>query len=131
MSQYKENNNIIISDMPLPEDSGMSLIGYLYQAGVNDGLISLEIEAQSKVETDPMTGLYTKSAFFSRSEEYLQKKKDVHFCMVAIDINHFRLFNQVFGRKPGDNYILYLAETLRSYKEEYGGLIGYAGADNF
>ncbi|MBO4395208.1 MAG: EAL domain-containing protein [Eubacterium sp.] len=122
---------MIISDVPLPEDSGMSLVGYLYQAGVNDGLTSLEQEAGVAVERDEMTGLYTKRAFFVQADAYLEHKKQASFCMIAVDINHFRLFNQVFGRKMGDNYILHVAKILTDCRREYGGLIGYAGADNF
>ncbi|MBO6108567.1 MAG: EAL domain-containing protein [Eubacterium sp.] len=131
MGQFKENNNIIISDIPLPEDSGMSLIGYLYQAGVNDGLTPIEIEAEIVTETDRNTGLYVKSSFFAQSEKYLEKKEKSLFCMVAVDINHFRLFNQVFGRKLGDAYIRYVADMLTGYVSEYGGIAGYLGADNF
>ena len=131
MSQFRENNNMIISDVPLPEDSGMSLVGYLYQAGVNDGLTPIENLAKNQTETDAMTGLFTKNAFFIQCESYLEKKKDASFCMSAVDINHFRLFNQVFGRKLGDAYIMHIADTLKRYVSEYGGIAGYGGADTF
>lgn len=131
MGQYSEKNNIVISDVPLPEDSGMSLIGYLYQAGINDGLTPIEQLAEAQSGTDAMTGLYTKNAFFIQAERYLERKKNASFCVVAIDINHFRLFNQVFGRKLGDGYLMHIAETLRTYVEEFGGVAGYAGADTF
>ncbi len=131
MWQFKDNNNMIISDIPLPEDSGMSLIGYLYQAGVNDGILPIEMEAGAVTETDAVTGMFTKNSFYKQAELYLEKKNHLSFCAVAIDINHFRLFNQVFGRKPGDAYIVYLADKLKHYVREYGGVAGYAGADNF
>ncbi len=131
MGQFRENNNMIISDIPLPEDSGMSLVGYLYQAGVNDGLASIEQEAGAVLERDEMTGLFTKRAFFVQADDYLEHRKQASFCMIAVDINHFRLFNQVFGRKMGDNYIMRIAKLLTDCRREYGGLIGYAGADNF
>ena len=54
MGQYSEKNNIVISDVPLPEDSGMSLIGYLYQAGTNDGLAPIKLLAEAQTETDAL-----------------------------------------------------------------------------
>ena len=131
MSQFRENNNMIISDVPLPEDSGMSLVGYLYQAGVNDGLAPIEALAKSRTETDIITGLYTKDAFLIQCEERLEQEKGASFCICAIDIDHFRLFNQLFGRELGDAYIAFISDLLKEYVGEYGGVAGYAGEDVF
>ena len=113
--------------------------------GLYENLKSGELKAETAEETeaddqktsavvadmDVMTGLPTKTIFLEEADEYLEKKKDAAFCMVAIDINHFRLFNQIYGRDAGDKYIIYMAQLLKGYVTEYGGVAGYGGGDDF
>lgn len=35
------------------------------------------------------------------------------YSMVAIDIEHFRLFNKLYGRETGDELILYIQNCLK------------------
>ncbi len=83
------------------------------------------------VEINPLTGLYFSHAFFEKADEYLQKvERDTH-CMVALDLEHFRLFNKIYGREQGDCLLMKLAELLKEYRRNNGGVVGYMGGDNF
>ena len=87
--------------------------------------------APSEPEIDELTKLYGKSAFFDKAAEYLAAHPDDALCMISVDIDHFKLYNQFFGRDSGDRYLKYVAATLRNFEKRYGGLVGYAGADSF
>ncbi len=82
-------------------------------------------------EIDELTKLYSKKVFYDKAYQYLYNNRDLPMCMVAIDIDHFKLYNQFFGRESGDKYLAYVAESLRNFIKLYGGVAGYAGADGF
>ena len=82
-------------------------------------------------EVDDLTKLLTKKAFFEKAGHYLDEHRDDGLCMIAVDIDHFKLYNQFFGRDSGDRYLKYVSAVLRGFVKKYGGIVGYAGADSF
>ena len=44
------------------------------------------------------------------------------YCIVAIDIEHFRLFNKLYGRSSGDEVIRYIYTCLKQSALEYDGI---------
>ena len=80
---------------------------------------------------DPLTGLYHEAAFFEEVERFLQNTDEKTYCMLAIDVEHFRLYNQLHGWEEGDNLLRFIADMLRTYRIAQGGVIGYLGGDNF
>ncbi|MBR0173169.1 MAG: EAL domain-containing protein [Lachnospiraceae bacterium] len=53
------------------------------------------------------------------------------YALAAIDIDHFKLFNEMYGRSAGDNIITETARHLKHYALETGGIAGYFGNDDF
>lgn len=86
---------------------------------------------QAYAERNPLTGLYGNLAFFKKVDEYLKSAEERNYCFVAIDIEHFRLFNKIYGREAGDELLIYIAECLRRIEQSHGGIGGYLGGDNF
>lgn len=86
---------------------------------------------QAYTELNPLTGLYYNHAFFKKADNYLKGVKPRMYCFVAIDIEHFRLFNKLYGREAGDELLIYIAECLKRIQKEHGGIAGYLGGDNF
>lgn len=78
-----------------------------------------------------LTGLYSEKAFFEEVEKFLQTADEKTYCMLAMDVEHFCLYNQLHGREEGDNLLRFIADMLRIYRETQGGVIGYLGGDNF
>ena len=78
-----------------------------------------------------LTGLYFDKAFFEEVENFLKTAEKKTYCMMAIDVEHFRLYNQLHGMEEGDNLLRFIAEMLRTYRDSQGGVIGYLGGDNF
>lgn len=82
-------------------------------------------------EINALTGLYFNHNFFEHAEEFLQDVNRTDYCMMAVDVEHFRLFNKIHGRSDGDQMLKTIADILRSFQEEHGGVAGYLGGDNF
>ena len=78
-----------------------------------------------------LTGLYYEQAFFEEVESFLQTAEKKTYCMMAIDVEHFRLYNHLHGMEEGDNLLRFIADMLRTYQSAQGGVVGYLGGDNF
>ena len=78
-----------------------------------------------------MTGLYNRKTFFEIVEEVLHSVPDGKWCMMALDIEHFKLFNQWYGQDAGDSFLAGIARCLNTAQELYGGVAGYFGDDDF
>lgn len=82
-------------------------------------------------ETDALTGLYPKPVFLRKAREYLDGRPESDHCLMAVDIEHFKLFNEWYGEKEGDRFLATLGSLLRNAQQENGGLAGYMGRDDF
>lgn len=83
------------------------------------------------LEVNALTGLYLSHTFFQKAEEFLKSVDGEGYCVLAIDLEHFRLFNKIYSREQGDELLKKVAELLKEYRINYGGVIGYFGGDNF
>ena len=79
----------------------------------------------------PLTGLYLGQTFFDKVEECLKSRPEDAYFMVAIDIEHFRLYNKLHGREAGDDLLVLVANLLKGFQQKNGGVAGYLGGDNF
>ena len=81
---------------------------------------------------DVVTGLFYKRAFFEAAQDFLQNNNDEkEFCLVALDIEHFKLFNEWYGREAGDKFLSDLALRLKEAAVARCGIAGYLGDDDF
>lgn len=62
---------------------------------------------------DALTGLYNKEYFYERVRECLEKNKEEEYYMVCSDIKEFKLINDVFGTRTGDNILIEIANALK------------------
>ncbi|MBS6644283.1 MAG: EAL domain-containing protein [Clostridiaceae bacterium] len=80
---------------------------------------------------DRFIGLYKRSAFLKRAGSFLKEKAEHTYVMVAIDIEHFKLFNEWYGQDAGDAFLVKIGGFLKDAQEQYGGIAGYMGSDDF
>ena len=78
-----------------------------------------------------LTGLYFGQAYFAEVETFIKNSTSTNLCMMAIDVEHFRLYNQIHGEEEGDELLKVIAEILRAYENAYPSVLGYLGGDNF
>ncbi|MBR3570581.1 MAG: EAL domain-containing protein [Oscillibacter sp.] len=78
---------------------------------------------------DELTGLRWDKEFFAQTCDLV----DIHpdWCLIAIDIENFRLFNDWYGREEGDELLAKIGGLLRRAEQDSGGLAGYLGQDDF
>jgi len=66
---------------------------------------------------DRLTGLYTQGYFLQRAREALDRDPDGEYDVVYSDIEHFKLYNDLFGTAFGDKLLLAVA---RGYRQQHG-----------
>ncbi|MCR5686879.1 MAG: EAL domain-containing protein [Lachnospiraceae bacterium] len=81
-------------------------------------------------ETDPLTGLYTDELFF----EYIRQSEaynDAPMDAIVMDIEHFHLINEIYGRAEGDRILKKVADMISSELEKGYGFACRPAADTF
>lgn len=89
------------------------------------------MEQEKREEIDSMTGLLRYGPFFNKAEKLLLKNPTKHFYMIAIDIEHFKLFNEWYGEEEGDRFLISIGKQLIKMEQEYKMAAGYMGGDDF
>lgn len=79
----------------------------------------------------PLTGLYDNRTFVQAVNNRLLELEPNMYCMVAIDVEHFRLFNKIYGREEGNRLLEHVADCLKNILLECDAIAGYMGGDNF
>ena len=83
------------------------------------------------VEHDELTGLYTRSFFHEYCRRLLNGAGGRDYDMVAVDIDHFRLVNEVHGKAFGDEVLRAVAEGIREALRDGAGIACRNGGDLF
>lgn len=90
-----------------------------------------ECREQNYIELDALTGLYAGNTFFIQVDELKTQIENDTYCMVSVDLEHFRVFNKLYGRAQGNSLLIGIAEYLKEFRRRCGGLLGYLGGDNY
>lgn len=77
-----------------------------------------------------LTGLYNKTDFLKLASMMLQQST-TPYCMIAVDIEHFKLFNEWYGLAAGDRFLQSVGYDLKDIEEQLQGIGGYLGGDDF
>lgn len=80
---------------------------------------------------DSLTGVYSKEAFFHKVRTKLEENPDMAYDMISVDIEQFKLINDVFGFKAGDELLIYVAELLLDASAKIDGVCGRIAGDHF
>lgn len=68
----------------------------LFQDG---GLTPINVESTNYKEYDQTTGLLNEHSFLKAARFLLEEGGNDNYCLIAIDIEHFKLFNDWYGRQ--------------------------------
>ena len=80
---------------------------------------------------DSLTNLLLEKEFLLKAQDMITNDPDKNWCLISIDITHFRFFDEWFGREEGDLLLAKFGVALMESKEETNGLCGYFGKDDF
>ena len=82
-------------------------------------------------ERDDMTGLFNKDYFFRYAEQFDRFHSDMDMDAISLDINHFHLINELYGRRTGDDVLIHLADYLKDLREKTNCIVSRIEADKF
>ncbi len=82
-------------------------------------------------EKDELTGLLSKSYFYEYASLQDKFNPERKMDAVTVNINHFHLYNELYGMSEGDLVLQRIADGLKSFAEKTGGIASRSDADNF
>ena len=107
------------------------------QAGVVLARIQRTIELSEdrqiiqSTERDPLTGLYNREYFYRYAEQYDQHHKDADMDALVVDVNHFHMLNERYGKAYADEVLRRIGERMREMVRDSGGIVCRREADPF
>ncbi|NCC42507.1 MAG: EAL domain-containing protein [Clostridia bacterium] len=82
------------------------------------------------VERDELTGVYSKEFFYKKAELLLRENVNKRYDIVCMDIERFKLINDLFGIRIGDDLLKHIANLLQEFVKG-DGICGRVGVDKF
>lgn len=91
-----------------------------------------QYELRARVQKDPLTGLYNRSAFIELAAVQLKNCREMG-CRPALgilDLDHFKVINDTFGHQVGDQVLVGVASILQKTLREVD-IVGRLGGDEY
>ena len=66
---------------------------------------------RAKLQLDEITGLYKRTHFYKISQQTIEQSEE-DMCIVAMNINNFKIVNELYGMPVGDKVLLDIAQQL-------------------
>ena len=87
--------------------------------------------AIQSTERDELTGLYNREFFYYHAEQFDLRNKDVAMDALILDINHFHMINERFGKAYGDEVLRKIGQKVFHLAHDAGGIACRREADTF
>lgn len=84
----------------------------------------------NELQKDRLTGLYTREYFYKKAEEIIQNDLDNDYSIICTNIENFKLYNDIFGQKAGDELLVDIASNIAKALGPQG-ICGRMNADRF
>ncbi|MDD1780111.1 GGDEF domain-containing protein [Enterovibrio sp. ZSDZ35] len=87
---------------------------------------------QTKAQTDQLTGLPNRYAFFPELERSCEgaKNADETLVVAVLDVDHFKMVNDSYGHATGDKVLAQIAELIRDQMRE-SDVVARIGGEEF
>ena len=105
----------------------------LLLAGLTAALISINENRKNfkrLAVTDALTGIYNRHGFDEQVEQYMRQNPQKHCVVAMLDIDDFKLVNDMYGHAAGDGALKKLAESMKQYFSK-DVILGRNGGDEF
>ncbi len=83
------------------------------------------------VERDTLTNLYTGRIFYEYGALLMKRNPMEHYDVLVLNLDHFRMINELYGKVFGDRLLCVLADEIRETAEQNGGIACRSNADVF
>ncbi|MBN7795449.1 GGDEF domain-containing protein [Parahaliea mediterranea] len=93
--------------------------------------ISLKIENKNSSLVDPLTQLANRRRLALHTEKLVPaaRRSGEPFCLIILDIDDFKIYNDTHGHAAGDRVLTEVADTLRSCSREQDLVVRYGGEE--
>ncbi len=85
----------------------------------------------TSTERDHLTGLYNREYFYRYAEQFDQHHKDMDMDAIVVDVYHFHMINERYGKAYGDEVLRRIGEKVREMVRDSGGIVCRREADTF
>ena len=83
--------------------------------------IHRELERINKAnEVDVLTGVYNIQSFYEKTREMFEAYPDKKYAIIRVDVDKFKLINDLYGFSEGDKVLRFLASVIRSEMQDKG-----------
>ncbi len=89
------------------------------------------VPAAGSPAVETLKSIAQKDPFLVQLQGFLSAHKTEKWCVAAIDIEHLKLYNELYGTQQGDALLSALASHLLSYAQRVGAPVSYWGNDDF
>ena len=93
--------------------------------------LSVDQSLIRRAQDDELTGLYNREFFFEYVRQIELNLENPVQDAVVINIEHFHLVNELYGREFGDQVLRRLADAIRKMKTQMESIACRTDADNF
>lgn len=110
---------------------GLSLV--LLLTGLTTLLFLLDerrVELKELAHKDGLTKLYNRYGFDEMAEKMISKNPKEHCVAVLLDVDDFKLINDMYGHAYGDKALISLSENMQNFFSS-SALLGRNGGDEF
>jgi diguanylate cyclase (GGDEF)-like protein len=127
LSDLVQRENFNESDLHL-------LTAFIEQAAAMlERLAALESAAhfEEQAMTDPLTGVYNRRFLDRRLEEELNRssRQNLEFSLMLLDLDHFKIYNDLCGHLAGDQALAKIAGLLKGTAREMDVVTRYGGEE--
>lgn len=77
-------------------------------------------EAYYEARRDELTGLHNRKSFYETASQLFEKNNERALAMMMLDVDDFKLYNQLYGTKEGDIALQQIAHIIRASSEGRG-----------
>lgn len=82
-------------------------------------------------QMDALTGIYNRYSFYDHARVVLDENTDIIYQFIYLNIENFKLVNDLFGTDEGDRLLRLIASWCEEYAVEHNGVAGRLDSDHF
>lgn len=86
-------------------------------------------KAYQEARTDDLTGLLNRKYFYEVLEDEFEKNKDRSLALIILNLDDFKLYNQLYGDREGDLALQRVARTITASVGNNGYTARYSGKE--
>ena len=90
---------------------------------------SLYEKISEEARTDELTGLYNRKYFYELLHETFEENKEGTMVLAMLNVDDFKLYNQLYGMKAGDTALRRIADIIRASAGSSGIVARYGGKE--